>query len=756
MFRNKSRRGVFTPPQTQLDRIVGSIQNKLNDAGTGFSSKAVAGYALSMEGISDTEYVAVEQSLNGLHAALESVISENFRAIDKDGKKAKSPYTAAQIASATAIGIVASDIPRFLSGDTNVSMESYHDEVNKFKFEFVDSTGVSGAMTNRKIEGKLALEAYDEKENKNAVTYSVAYNLQAARQDEFGEAFFPTVVVTPDQVGFTVSIRLIQVYDDVRRQITGALDQFNKRNIIQAVIDPTILRNDQTKIYPVYRNNSTANFVDADLLAPITVVTDEGESITTSALKMGASFSLLGISQPDSLLATGLNDTSDSIDTDIKLQNLYLTVANGTEEEPDAVSVIKLNTANLPLTVFTYSVQNNYRVMNLAFSTQVLPISSSTRDVTGAAIASLAGITSGNYFVRLGTNVSGSVNLELADTLLYNSGVSVASVTDQDGNILDLTTGPGLTIANLFTGAAIIGYDLEARRTNLNRRQRGQLLDTTFYNQCYAVPLLSPITVPRPMTQGDANDSSDLAALITATHIRTSNAAVDELLRLGDILSEYFNSADYTPSATGAPMILGVARYLVQPFYEYQAIDVASQIDSLRSSQRAEDIQQLLINQIRDTTYRMYRDTGYKAAADALAGGVAQTPTVIVGTDIVLSRWLMVTGDFRTIGGEFNVKLVTTLNNRMKGKIVISFGQFGEGLEGVPNPMHFGNMAWKPELTLVLPLHRNGANSKELTVQPSFRHIINLPIMAVFDVTGIPEIAAHKVPIEFLTVESLP
>lgn len=31
--------------------------------------------------------------------------------------------------------------------------------------------------------------------------YSVAYNLQAARQDEFGECFYPTVVIEPELDG---------------------------------------------------------------------------------------------------------------------------------------------------------------------------------------------------------------------------------------------------------------------------------------------------------------------------------------------------------------------------------------------------------------------------------------------------------------------------------------------------------------------------------------------------------------------------
>jgi hypothetical protein len=76
----------------------------------------------------------------------------------------------------------------------------------------------------------------------------------------------------------------------------------------------------------------------------------------------------------------------------------------------------------------------------------------------------------------------------------------------------------------------------------------------------------------------------------------------------------------------------------------------------------------------------------------------------------------------------------------MTGKIFLTFGDFSSGMEGAPNPMHFGNMGWKPEMTLVLPLHRNGANSKELTVQPSFIHIVNLPILCEVDVTGISDL----------------
>ena len=717
LFGNKQRIGsaaVATP----LDNLVEGVKSALrNQGGPTFVSPQMAKGAMSLESIDPSVQNELNSSVTDLNAALESIASSC--GIIKDLNKA-------QMAAATVAGIIASDVQGFLHAPIgrNVTAQENMSFISPQGADIFDS------------RMKPALEAYDEKENKNAVVYSVAYNMQAARQDEFAEAFFPTVVVTPDQVGFAVSIRLIQVYNDVRRQISGNLDKFGKRNIIQAVIDPSILRNDQLKIVPVYRDESKAHFVPSTVLAPRDVDV-EGVTVTTSALAMGKKFSLLAISQTEALLETGLQDTTDSSDTAVTLDALYLKVGADLN-----AAVIKFNTGRLPTATFTYAVQGNYRQMNLAFGSDSLMVTKDTKSVDGSAPAVLNDIVVGDFVVRLGVSVSGSVNLELADTTAYASSVTVTRVTDKDGTVLALDGVQGQAIVALFADATVIGYDLGAQRTNLNRRMRGQLLDTTFYNQVYAVPLRSPITIPRPLTVGDANDSSDLAALITATRIRTTNAAIDELLRVKDILAEFVNAKD---GMAETPEILGVARFLVKPHFEHSVLNVATEVDSLKSFERAADIQALLVNKIRDMAYRAYRDSGYKAAADALAGGISGTPTVIIGTDPVIARYLTVSGDFRTLGDHFNVKIVSTLNEQMKGKIVMSFGVFDNAGDGVPNPMHFGNMAWKPELTLVLPLHRNGANSKELTVQPSFIHITNLPIMFSLDVTGIEDVIASKV-----------
>lgn len=731
LFAKKRAGGL--PQDAILNTMLGQLQAQINRSGIGFANVSQARSALSLEGLTDVAEQELQSSVTKLHSALEGIATElqpMLRATAKKDGTERKLFTKAQMQAATAAGIVAGDVQGFLRQPVvhHIAQEG---------MELITPRG--GDFMDQRM--RVALEAYDERDNKSIVAYSVAYNMQAARQDEFGETFYPTVVVTHDQVGFAISIRLIQVMNELRRGITGDLDNFGKRNILHAVIDPTILRNDQTNIVPIVRDESLSHFVAADDVAPV-VTTIDGVPITTAPLAVAVKHSLLGISQTDALLETGLQDSTDSIDPAVKLDNLYIKIVGG----GGAKEVLRFNVSRLPGAVFTVAPQGNARQMNLQFSSQTLLVNKSSKKVDGAALSLLASVVSGEYSVRLGVDVSGSVNLELGDTMLYTGQVSVEKILNSAGVELDRTTGAGKTIADLFIGASIIGYDLQAQRTNLNRRQRGQLIDTSYFSQSYNVPLRSPITVPRPMTLGDANDSSDLAALITTTHIRTSNAAVEELLKVADVLEGYVNNLD---SLQDNPAILGVSRYLIKPFFEKANLNVATMINSLTSHERAADIQAVLVNRLRDIAYRMYRDSGYKAAADSLAGGISQAPTVIIGTDPVIARYLMVDGDFRTLGNEFNVKIVSTLDQRMRGKLVMTLGDTNPAAEGVPNPLHFGNMAWRPELTIVLPMIRNGAQSKELTVQPSFAHITNLPLMAVLNISGISDVVENKVAIAF-------
>jgi hypothetical protein len=410
--------------------------------------------------------------------------------------------------------------------------------------------------------------------------------------------------------------------------------------------------------------------------------------------------------------------------------------------------VIPFNVMDLPGTNFNYAVQGNYKDMVLNFNTASLMVAKSIKEHDGSASTLLNAIVTGEYEVRLAVNVSGKVNVQFGQTTVYTNKVSVASIK-QGSNLMNMKEGAGKAIADLFKGAEFIGYDLDAKRSNMNRRQRGQLVDTTTFRQYYKLNLLSPITVPRPHSAGDVNDARDLNALIFTTHVRTSNAAVAKLLQTADLLRSIVG----TQLRAGDRIdTLGLASWLIDPVFDERKYNAPDVVDSVKSHERAADIQASLVNMIRDMAYEMYQTSGYKPAADSQNGGMSAPPTVIIATDQEIARYLTVTGDLRTLGDHFPVKIVSTTNIDMRGKLFIAFGDFTTAEAGVPNVMHFGTMQYRPELTVIIPTNRDGSYSKEITVSPSFQHHVNCPILGFIDVKGISDVVNEKLPLQMKSV----
>ena len=709
--------------QTPLGKIVSMLKSDLSSVpGRQFVSGSVANSFIAMEGLDHAAQHEAEQSFSHLKSIQAGIASQ----------VGLGTLTLAQEEASNLAAIYAINPKAYIGSKHRVGTE----QLRAFSGELTTVSVLPDSAAS------IGMEAYDNKANDSIAAFSYAYNMQAARQDEAGELFFPTIVQTPDMAGLSVSTRIFNVQDDAKRALNGSLNTFNRTNILKAVVDATILRNDQTEIVPVLRtgggaSDTSANFVLAADVAPYARLVD-GISVTTAPLAVGKAFSLLGISQRDALIANGTLDITDSIDT-ARLVTAYVKTAAG--------DVIAVDVSDLSGSDFEYTIQGNTRKLNLNFKTASVKVTATTTDVTGAVPAEFAAI--GTSVARIGFSVFGSVVQDLGDAELTAGGVSVAKVTNAAGQVLDLTAGAGATIAAIFAGATVIGYDLKAYFSNTNKRQRGQLLDTQEVRQLYNIPLLPPISVLRPVGESEANDAAMLSGLVTTTRIRCSNAAITELLRIRQSLKNYVNAAD---SYTQAPDAFGIGRHVVNAAYEEDAMDVVDLIDSLKTSDRIEDLRALLVNKIRDMASNLFVRSSYKAASDAVHDGAFVKPTVIIVTDTYIATYLNLVGDTRLLGDLFDVKLAISLDSRMAGKLVFSFGQEAAMNSGVPNPLHFGMMGYRPELTVMLPVTRGGSTSMELTVHPSFRHIVNCPIMGYLEVTGITEVVASKVAINTVTV----
>lgn len=690
------------PSGGQVEQLIGQLRTATQI--DSLASPATAGQMLSLESISVHERQNLESTFSQLSAALESIGNNTLNI----------KYNNAQLEAGVIAGMLAGSPEKFLQRGTQAVAT-----------EGQVLVGMPN-MGNTLGERSYALEAYDERANKNAAIFSVAWNLQAALQMEFGETLFPTLTLPADNVGLGVEVPLIAVYSGAEHKVTGSFESFRQKNLLRAAADHTVLHKEATRITPVYRAQAADMFVDQALVAAAPVVLDE-ETILTAPLAFGKKISLLGISQTESLLALGLMNQTDSIDPAASMSTAYFKFG---------ADILRFNTLNLPSANFVYTPQQLNRLMTMNFTTTSIVLNKNSKAFNGAALVDLAAIVTNDLTVRLELHISGSINLQTSETTVFANGATIHSVTDATGATLAPTHALVIALKAEIDAGIALGWEPLAYRSNQNRRQRGQLLDTLKYTQLYNVPLRAPIAIHRPVNSDGTQDAADVHALVVATRFWTANEAVTALLQADTMLGEYAGAMDLTGEG---PEVLGVGRYFVRPQYLHDTLVVSDSTDSRSSHERAADIQAVLVSRIRDMAYNLYRNSEYKPASDALSGGQAGAPVVIIATDPVLARYINVEGELRTLGGGFDFRIVDTIDKRMKGKIFVTFGVFDENRNVAVNPLNFGNMIWAPELVLTINQSRDNTISRETVVQPRYLFIVNCPILGRIDVSGIPD-----------------
>jgi hypothetical protein len=597
-------------------------------------------------------------------------------------------------------------------------------------------TSGAGGTFDFRDEIHEGLEAFDNTSLSQYIGYSIAFNIQAARQDDYAEAFYPTVVVTPDQGGLDITARLQTVFNEVRHSITGKPTDFNQKNLLEAIVDASILAADALKIVPYYLaggGGSSANFVPTSRV-PSTNATVETVTFPTGPLLINTKIDLLGVSQHPGLVATGVLDNTDALDGKIILSNVYIAFQAGAGGE----EVVKFDTLRLNLSHFNKTAEGRDRKMGLQFQTSDLVLDATTADIGGGNLAVFDAFQALGYSLRLTTNIFGFADVEFG-TVEVNAGpVSIAGIYDANGNRID-EAAAGVPAAITALGAIqVIGYDLDARRTNSNRRTRGLLCNSQTFTERYNIPIGSPLSIPTPLNSD--TEAGDINTLVTAARIRNSNMAVTALLNYADLLKQYVSVA--VPGQL--PNIMGIGRYFVTPYYKEELnIDFTTKINSIQSHQRIADLRSAFVTTLRKHAYNMLQNSRYKVALDQLTGFTGAVPTLLVGTDPILNQYLMADGDSRTIGPDISYKSVVSYDSRLRGTIFLTFVRPDEV---GPSPLNFGVHAWVPEMTSAVQVQRNGAVIKEVMVQPRNVHINTLPVLTKITVnmTALEQAIADK------------
>lgn len=589
----------------------------------------------------------------------------------------------------------------------------------------------------------LTVECFSIGTIDNMVACSCDFNIRTAKADEFIQWVAPIFNIAPTQSGLRCSAKLVYLQSEVLHQTTGALVDFQRRSIVQALVDPAITSMTGNRLYPVVRSGANGNldmFVDPAVVAVSNIMAN-GETVPTAPLVTDKTINLIGISQTDAQLAMGNADQTDQLDIGALVEAIYFGIGYDAAALPGNpwTTAVKIPTSGWASAQFTPSRQGNKAALDLILSGDDIVLTENTvmtdARLLGAEVPEIVG-----YRLVYSLRASGMLNRESGDFEVSPTKLQlIAAYTDaaepvelalDDANVVAANAAV-LPPAPVTAKCAFVGVDVKANLTNMNHARLGDLLGSQEYVEEHYVPFGPAVTCQRPTTEAGNMESVDtLSMLIKA---RTHHQVVDLLFTTSEMLDVYQTSG----IANLNPGVAGMGRLFVEPTLIKRALDLQAEVMGLRTGERMEDISAALQNAVRDAAIRMYTDSGLEAARNA-TGLDGVTPTFTISTSKRLANYLMVNGDNRTLGSDFNFKMVTSPSNRMSDEIFITLNdQMHVGTE-CPSVTTFAVTAYSPEVVSNLTAGAARISSR-LGLYPRVKPINISPVMGRITVTKVTE-----------------
>ena len=589
------------------------------------------------------------------------------------------------------------------------------------------ASGIGGNVDHIGDADDFSLESFDETELRNFAGQNIMFNVLAAQQDSVAEALFPTKVIAASEGGIAITVDRQEVISQNDHATTGVVLGETRKNLIAAFADASILNTESTTLVP-YANVDTsadANFVAAALIASTNRVVGD-VTIPTRPLLIGKQMNLLGLSAHPGLIDNGILNQTDQIANGVKLKKIYISMDDGLLD-----GVFAFDTSSMTRTQFKKSAEGKGREVTLNFISETLQLTSTSTLIDNATLVNtiLDTITAGTIATAtLGVSLQGNLDLNSGTLSVHSSDLHVSNALDADGNAVD---GAALVaqIAGLTT-FKVVGYELDARRSNSNWRTDGTVIDATQYTESYAIPLGYPISVITPAD--DTQTGTKISAMVNAARIRNSNNAITTLINYSEQLAAVKESI-----AAGVDVdIIGAGGNIVTPYFDTTPIDVNARVANISSHERGEDVAYVLISAIRDAAFNMYRESNYGPALDIANAGMKTKPKVVIVCDAVVERYLTLPGNERILGENMDYEIASTNDSRMTNNIYLTFTR---GRPGSEDGLTFGVHGFIPEMIQRVNVSKNGATTKNDRVIPRSLHLPVLPVLHHLTVTTLTD-----------------
>lgn len=618
----------------------------------------------------------------------------------------------------------------------------------------IEATNEAQAINNTEdgveFSDRVVMEAFDDSNFKDAVGYSVVWNIVAARQSNAVENIWPTLTLEPQRSHIEAIVQFQVFHQEVRHKSTGDKVDFGRILMLETIVNGELLDDNIIKCVPVYEDTvSDQHFIDPTIIAHREVTVD-GETVTTGPLLVGVEHGLLGLSQAAIGGLTGELNSASQLAPMPRMENLYVRITN----KDGKASVVRIDATVLSRGSFVGNQEGNIRDTSLNMNAPGLGLDAKTVDVTGAPAEALAFLRTPafqNHRLEYQLKVYGDCNLETGNTEIQpaNGRISSVKIRQAFGHFsAEKDTVVAKELTDAISKIELIAYDIDASRTNIDRRQRGPLTNVTAEFEKYYVRLGSPISTIFPATEAQSN--VDLIAPMTATRIKNDFYGIKALFRYSEVLSGLAISNDAT--LPRAP-IKAIGRHIMTPYYKHYVISAVDILDSNRSKNKLEDLQHAILNYMRDAIIRGMRDSKLELALQVQTGSADSKHTLAMITNQILGKYLFQLGDTRILGSLPYPVVADTHASELLG----TYGSDEHELFIVPtlpgtqaNPLSFGHHLWKPELASTLQVTRDNSTNREIVVQPCNEWHMFCPWILRFTIKDLTHAMTAKTPLAVL------
>lgn len=617
--------------------------------------------------------------------------------------------------------------------------EDYMKQYSQESAVAADSLGQLAFSLDTGFESVYSSESFDNQVLGKFRDLSVQLNYNIGKQDDAMELMYRTVAVSPDKGGVQIDVPNLFIQNVLERNLTGRPTDFDYRRVLDAYIDPSILNDDGIQIIPQYTSETASNFVETAVSGTWEEV-QGGRTVKTGFLKTGKDVDIVAIGHLDRIDRVGNPDYTDALDRSVGIGQLLMNIDG---------KKLAWDVTRQPFTRYVPSVEHGARRMIMDYVSRSLTITKDSVDQEGNELtgAWFDIVKNNNYRVRLKVTMSGTADVEQGKVSLVSTGVSVASILDENDELVDLQSPAVKVLVEKIEAATIPGWTVDARVTNSNLRHIGMLVAHRATKEILVTRTRAPFFYAFPVNE--ERDSSPVEDLTAVVRAYTNNEGIKHMMEFHERAMRQTGGVRGLMTKgnfeDNSLTVEGVARHIINPYIEHFRVNVKDELQSTQTKYNIENGKEVILNQLRAIAFDILQNTNIENAAKLLNGPDTEyKPKFAVITSKEIEQFLTVKGDSRTLGAGIDYEIRSDVNQNLKGKIYL--GLVRDTPANEVDLLSNGVCLQTPTMVTQVTSWRNNRNVNELLVQPRFNHYQLLPIMVRIDVEGIEELLQQLVP----------